>query len=193
VIEGFQAFGSACLTGAPTVLTAPVELHPVLGCPAPSAAAPPNGAAPDGFLRLTDRLNDQAGAVLCDVPISATQGVEITFEQWQYGSDSIVPADGIAFFLVDGATSLDAPGAFGGSLGHAQKEPGFETNPPFLPGVEGGYLGIGLIRPAKVVRLISPRQRDELAIGVRGHDLLRERHSIAAEKARSGATTERRH
>ncbi|MGH3704231.1 MAG: DUF7507 domain-containing protein [Agromyces sp.] len=144
VIDGFQAFGSACLTGAPTVLATPVGTHPVLSCPAPSAAAPPNVAAPDGFLRLTDRLNDQAGAALYDVPIPATQGVEITFEQWQYGSDSIVPADGIAFFLVDGATSLDAPGAFGGSLGYAQKEPGFEVDPPFLPGVEGGYLGIGL-------------------------------------------------
>lgn len=144
VIDGFQAYGSACITGAPTVLATPVGSHPVLGCPAPSPAAPPNGADPDGFLRLTDRLTDQAGAALYDVPIPATQGVEITFEQWQYGSDSLVPADGIAFFLVDGATTLDAPGAFGGSLGYAQKEPGFEVDPPFLPGVEGGYLGIGL-------------------------------------------------
>ncbi|MFE6965096.1 hypothetical protein ACFVAJ_08290 [Agromyces sp. NPDC057679] len=143
-IDGFQAYGSACLTGAPTVLATPVGLHPVLGCPAPGPAAPPNDAAPDGFLRLTDRLNDQAGAVLYDVPIPATQGVEITFEQWQYGSNTIAAADGIAFFLVDGETTLDAPGAFGGSLGYAQKEPGFEPNPPFLPGVEGGYLGIGL-------------------------------------------------
>ncbi|MFE4466055.1 hypothetical protein ACFRCR_13145 [Oerskovia sp. NPDC056781] len=102
--------------------------------------------APYGYLQLTDASIDQAGAVLFDTAIPATQGLRVTFEQWQYGSTTagIAPADGIAFFLVDGEAALTGPGAFGGSLGYAQKRPdGVPTN-PVIPGVDRGYLGIGL-------------------------------------------------
>lgn len=140
----FQAFGSACLTGAPPVLAAELGEHPLTGCPETAVGpVPPNGGAPYGYLRLTDASHDQAGALLYDSPVPSSTGVEITFEQWQYGSNSQFPADGISFFLVDGDASLDQPGAFGGSLGYAQKLPDDNPVNEFIPGVVAGYLGIG--------------------------------------------------
>ncbi|WP_019146292.1 DUF7507 domain-containing protein [Aeromicrobium massiliense] len=149
VVPGFVAYGSACLTGAAAGAPGSGD-HPLAGCPtARTGPVPPTDAAPHGFLQLTDASNDQAGAVLFDVPIPATQGLTVTFEQWQYGTTTPTgptqaPADGIAFFLTDGEATLDAPGAFGGSLGYAQKLPDDDPARDFLPGVNDGYLGIGL-------------------------------------------------
>lgn len=146
VAAEFQGYGSACLTGAaPVVAAAPGE-HTLSGCPASGVGpVPPAGGAPDGYLQLTDAANDQAGALLYEKPIPSTTGVEISFEQWQYGgTQSPSPADGIAFFLVDGSAALDAPGAFGGSLGYAQKLPDDDPAGTTIPGVNGGYLGVGL-------------------------------------------------
>ncbi|THV28443.1 DUF7507 domain-containing protein [Glycomyces paridis] len=142
----FQGFGSACLTGAPAAGGLGDGLHPLAACGADRVGpVPPAGGAPFGFLELTDAANDQAGAVLFDQALPAVEGLEVTFDQYQYGSTTPdAPADGISFFLVDGAGGLSAPGAFGGSLGYAQKEPGFTADPPFIPGVDNGYLGIGL-------------------------------------------------
>jgi uncharacterized repeat protein (TIGR01451 family) len=144
-VPSFVGYGSACLTGAPAgAAPAPGE-HPLAGCPISTGPTPPSGGAPDGFLQLTDASNDQAGAVLYTQPLPATSGVEISFEQWQYGgTQTPSPADGIAFFLVDGAATLDAPGAFGGSLGYAQKLPDDNPANTLVPGVNHGYLGIGL-------------------------------------------------
>ena len=79
------------------------------------------------------------------------------------------PADGITFFLVDGAADLTRPGAFGGSLGYAAKYD--FRHLLFGPGVVGGYLGIGLdvvgnyfpLTPssaARAARRASGRPRD---------------------------------
>jgi uncharacterized repeat protein (TIGR01451 family) len=107
---------------------------------------PPGDGAPFGYLQLTDASNNQAGAVLFDTPIRATDGLDVTFEQWQYGTTTpeFSPADGISFFLTEGTAELDAPGAFGGSLGYAQKRDSDLEQNPILPGVNNGYLGIGL-------------------------------------------------
>jgi hypothetical protein len=144
--SGFTAVGSACLTGAAADGAAEPGDHPLGGCPATAEGpVPPDGGAPHGYLRLTDASHDQAGAVLYDRAIPAADGLDITFEQWQYGSTTpSTPADGISFFLVDGAESLTHPGAFGGSLGYAQKLPDDDPDRPFLPGVDHGYLGVGL-------------------------------------------------
>ena len=158
-VPEFTGYGSACLTGAPVGGGLAAGEHALAGCPTqgtPPAGfeslfpvSPPLGAAPAGYLRLTDALPDQAGAVLYDTPIQATDGVEITFEQWQYGGYSTIPqfdgetADGIAFFLVDASATLDAPGAFGGSLGYAKKLPDDNPANAMVPGVAGGYLGFG--------------------------------------------------
>ncbi|MBA0049894.1 DUF11 domain-containing protein [Streptomyces sp. AJS327] len=141
----FQAFGPACLTGAPEGGAPGDGARPLTGCP-PNAVGPvpPNDAAPNGYLRLTDASNDQSAAVLYNHALPANQGVVVTFDQWQYGGTTNPPADGISFFLIDGADTLTEPGAFGGSLGYAQKLPNDDPTQPFLPGVNSGYLGVGL-------------------------------------------------
>ncbi|MEU9337121.1 hypothetical protein AB0D49_28810 [Streptomyces sp. NPDC048290] len=143
---GFVAVGSACLTGAPQAPAPGPGNHPPGGCPqGASGPVPPDDAAPHGYLRLTDAAHDQSGAVLYDQAIPADAGLTVSFDQWQYGSTTPdTPADGLSFFLVDGSGSLDHPGAFGGSLGYAQKLPDDNPANPFLPGVDRGYLGVGL-------------------------------------------------
>ena len=142
----FTAVGAACLTGAPSSALPGPGSHPLGGCPVVEAGpVPPLDAAPYGYLRLTDAGTDQSGAVLYDHALPAGNGLDVTFDQWQYGSTTPAhPADGISFFLVDGDTSLAHPGAFGGSLGYAQKLPDDNPANEFLPGVDRGYLGVGL-------------------------------------------------
>lgn len=142
----FRAFGSACLTGAARGATPSPGEHALAGCSTePIGPAPPGSAAPLGYLQLTDAGRDLRGAVLYNSPIPASRGLEVTFDQWQYNNNTAFPpADGISFFLTDGAEPLTTPGPFGGSLGYAQKL--LDDNPanPFLPGVSHGYLGVGL-------------------------------------------------
>ncbi|MFD7643045.1 hypothetical protein ACFV4P_20590 [Kitasatospora sp. NPDC059795] len=143
----FVATQGACLTGAPTAPPPVGNPHPLPGCPdAGTGPVPPNNAAPHGYLRMTDAGHDRTAAVLYERPLPAHEGMQVSFEQWQYGGDPAEPrpADGISFFLVDGAAPLSRPGAYGGSLGYAQKLPDDNPANPFLPGVEGGYLGVGL-------------------------------------------------
>lgn len=142
----FRAFGAACLTGAPRGATPPPGEHPLQGCGTNQVGpVPPGSASPFGYLQLTPASNDEVGAVLFDSPIPSRNGLEVTFEQWQYGNNpAFPPADGISFFLTNGAEQLNTPGPFGGSLGYAQKLPDDNPANPFLPGVDHGYLGIGL-------------------------------------------------
>ncbi|MBW4466748.1 MAG: DUF4347 domain-containing protein [Pegethrix bostrychoides GSE-TBD4-15B] len=96
----------------------------------------PTGAidAPgDGALRLTNSVLDQASFLLYNSPIDSRQGLTVTFELYAYGGTG---ADGVSFFLLDGTASPTQAGAFGGSLGYAQKN-------GIAPGIDGGYLGIG--------------------------------------------------
>ncbi|GAA2098624.1 hypothetical protein GCM10009801_69800 [Streptomyces albiaxialis] len=146
----FLGYGSACLTGAPAAASPPANgTHTLGGCPPPSepgGPVPPPGADGHGYLQLTDARTDQSGAALYNHPIPAEDGLVVSFEQWQYGPTAVFngekrAADGISFFLVDGDATLDTPGAFGGSLGYAQKNDPVEGT---VPGVEQGYLGVGL-------------------------------------------------
>ena len=91
------------------------------------AAAPSRRWRHAGYLQLTAALNNRAGSVLYNRPIPATAGISMALRQFQYGGTG---ADGIGFFLVDGATNLTATGANGGSLGYAQKD----GNPARDPG-----------------------------------------------------------
>ncbi|MER8090155.1 hypothetical protein ACIO6T_42025 [Streptomyces sp. NPDC087532] len=141
----FTGVGSACLTGAPAAAAPGPGDHPLGGCPEGVGPVPPPNGAPHGYLRLTDASNDQTGAVLYNQALPANQGLDVTFDQWQYGSTTpATPADGISFFLVNGDGALTHPGAFGGSLGYAQKLPDDNPTATFLPGVDRGYLGVGL-------------------------------------------------
>jgi len=94
--------------------------------------------AQGGALRLTSSRNDQASFIFYNQAIPAGQGLQIIFDFYAYGGREFEGrrGDGISFFLVDGAANPNTAGAFGGSLGYAQKTG--------INGIEGGYVGIGL-------------------------------------------------
>jgi uncharacterized repeat protein (TIGR01451 family) len=119
--------GAACLTAA---TDSPPADQSKLG-PCARRNGTPSGTP--GYLQITDASGNQAGAVLYNRALPANGGIDVTFDQYQYGGSG---ADGIAFFLVDGSANLTATGAAGGSLGYAQNST--------TPGVSGGYVGVGL-------------------------------------------------
>lgn len=94
--------------------------------------------ANNGYLRLTDFANDQAGFALSRASFSSAQGCNISFDFYSYNSGR--PGDGFSVFLIDGTTDPNAftPGGFGGSLGYCQR------SDLGLPGALNGYIGIGL-------------------------------------------------
>ncbi|MGM0592406.1 MAG: PQQ-binding-like beta-propeller repeat protein, partial [Halobacteriota archaeon] len=88
-------------------------------------------------LRLTEATGNQFGAALYDRPFSSDKGIVAEFD---YYADEGTGADGLSFFLVDGAkvhrSNDRISGAVGGALGYTQNE----TD----PGVPNAYLGVGL-------------------------------------------------
>ncbi|MDR2128551.1 MAG: hypothetical protein LBP52_05750 [Burkholderiaceae bacterium] len=56
----------------------------------------------DGWLRLTENVNLQAGTAVYNTPFSSTEGLEITFDYAAYGKWTSEDADGLSFFLNDG-------------------------------------------------------------------------------------------
>ena len=92
----------------------------------------------DGWLRLTGIALDQAGSAIYNVAFSSTDGVQITFWYATYGGTH---ADGISFYLIDGATLVPTVGGTGGALGYCWRH----DDPAKLhSGVTNGYVGIGL-------------------------------------------------
>lgn len=98
-----------------------------------------SGSGP-GFLRLTDNTKNNAKAAT--VPgIFPARGnyISVEFKHYAYGGcynkTSCRGADGIAVTLSDYAVT-PRPGAFGGSLGYAQKTG--------IPGFAGGWIGVAL-------------------------------------------------
>jgi fibronectin-binding autotransporter adhesin len=74
---------------------------------------------------------------------NATIAVQFTYTA---SNGTSTPADGITFFLADAsvvAASGFSPGAFGGSLGYAQKNAA-AAPPSGVSGLNGGYLGVGI-------------------------------------------------
>lgn len=130
---GFEPLNSACLTGAAGAPPAGASATgPCTGAGQTEGPVPTPGVTP-GWLQLTDSGGFHKGGLLYNRPLPGNGGLQVTFEQYQYGGTG---ADGIGFFLVDGATDLTSAGGDGGSLGYAQRN--------LDPGVDGGYLGIGL-------------------------------------------------
>ena len=109
-----------------------------------------NGTDTDGngWLRLNTNTNDQSTYALLDTEIfsvGAQIQVEMEYTFWNDGrSNSTAGADGISFFLVDGSVNASSfvPGAYGGSMGYAQKNEAATGVPGGIPGMAGGYLGI---------------------------------------------------
>ena len=124
----FIALGDACLTGMP----ADQADSGFAACDTPEGQGPEPGHVP-GYLQLTDARYRTTGGILYDKALEPKGDIEITFAQYQYGGTG---ADGISFFLIDGEANPTDVGAYGGSLGYAQHED--------IPGIEGGYLGLGL-------------------------------------------------
>ncbi|MCL2830210.1 MAG: PilC/PilY family type IV pilus protein [Betaproteobacteria bacterium] len=105
-----------------------------------------------GALRLTPALNQMAGGIVSDFTFPTNEGVQISFTTYSYGSTTYtwsdkmkgnIGADGIAFFLTDGAQPVSL-GARGGSLGYSCSN---QTNPTRGyqgEGIIGGYLGLGM-------------------------------------------------
>ena len=131
-----RAIGRACLTDATGTATPPA----LGGCgsfttgvPTPSFN-PGNSGLPDGYLQLTDDRTNQVGAVLYDRGIPAKNGLILEFTQYQLGVGQ-QGADGIGFFLANGAYPLTKAGADGGALGYANKKG--------VAGLPHGYLGVG--------------------------------------------------
>lgn len=133
--------GDACLTGAAPGSSPPAGASALTSCGSQTVGpVPPQGVTP-GYLQLTDADYYRVGDVLFNRALPANGGIQITFDQYQYGGSNPLGtpaggADGIGFFLVDGAAELTETGASGGSLGYAQKTD--------APGVNNGYLGVGL-------------------------------------------------
>jgi type IV pilus assembly protein PilY1 len=114
------------------------------------------GRLPDtvgnGALRLTNgdtttgtNGNNETGAVVSNFTFPTNQGLQVTFKTVTYGGNAYANskgvksgADGISFFLSDGAQAPSV-GALGGSLGYSCSN-GNST----YDGVIGGYIGIGI-------------------------------------------------
>ena len=116
----------ACLTAGANTAQAPVP-----GC---GGAVDTSGS---GALRLTRAVGDANGYLLYNKPLPTKAGLDITFNQYQYGGTG---ADGISFFLTDGAYTLGAPGAMGGSLGYHNSTAGSGAG---QGGVAHALLGVG--------------------------------------------------
>lgn len=106
------------------------------GSSVPGRCSGASDAAGSGALRLTPAEDNKTGFVMWNSPLATSAGLDISFRQFQYGGDG---ADGIAFFIADGAHALTAPGAFGGSLGYHNRVPS-----PAANGLPNALLGIGL-------------------------------------------------
>ncbi|MGT2426711.1 DUF7507 domain-containing protein [Amnibacterium kyonggiense] len=126
------ALGSACLTGASGSAGGSTP-----GPCTSSVDAPTPGTTP-GYLQLTDDTGTQSGSVLYNRPLPSSAGIDVQFDTYQYAPHS-GGADGIGFFLTDGAYTLSAAGPSGGSLGYTSR-----TDGGGQAGVANGYLGVGL-------------------------------------------------
>lgn len=132
-----------CLTASTDV-----DQGNVPGCAAGQPSIPAGGdPVGGGALRLTDNRRDQSGFAIYRERLPFTAGLRFTFTSYAYNGTRVPgygAADGISVFLADGSVGADRPGAFGGSLGYAQKATDFDATVPDIPGVPGGYIGVGL-------------------------------------------------
>lgn len=89
--------------------------------------------------------------MLYNQPIISKNGLHVSFDYYMYysqrtGSGLSTPGDGIGFFLVDGAATLQQTGAAGAGLGYATNDEDGTGSTPRQEGVAQGILGIGLDR-----------------------------------------------
>jgi autotransporter-associated beta strand protein len=93
-----------------------------------------------GWLRLTSAGGGQATYARYDTAFNAANATVVA--QFSFASYGGSGADGITFFLADASKPVSV-GAYGGSLGYAQKiqTQGGEAD---MNGMNGGYIGLGI-------------------------------------------------
>lgn len=175
--NAWQAFGGACLTAGDGSGSIPACVGPLatayyrgqiqvggnsgfLG----QATTPSSGVteAPDpagkGALRFTNGAPygfGQAGSIISiGTPFATSAGLQVVFKTVTYEGDSGGSgkdgADGMAFFLMDGAYAPYDTGAFGGSLGYTCSNSNNDSTlrtdgtPRGYDGLAHGYLGLGI-------------------------------------------------
>ena len=122
---------AACLSAAGNATA-----NPLASCP---SATDPQGS---GKLRLTPDTGGKVGAIFAGTSVPTSQGLDVTFNSYQYGTATPSGADGIGFVLAavnpaNPATPATA-GQSGGSLGYSAQA----SNA--LSGLSDGYLAVGL-------------------------------------------------
>ncbi len=117
-----------CLTAGPATASTSI-----VNC------APTTDAAGGGALRLTTNGNSQVGSVFNTTSLPTSQGLDVTFNAYQYLKASTSPADGLSFTLAAANPADPVPpattGPVGGSLGYSTN--GGNSGLPY------GYLGFG--------------------------------------------------
>jgi hypothetical protein len=128
VLPTASGTNQACLTANPTTGATSIP-HCTSG----------NETAGTGALRLTTNVTTQVGSVFNTTSLPATQGLDISFDTYQFDQGSGTPADGISFTLAAANPTNPQPpataGPSGGSLGYSTDQT--------ASGVPNGYLGIG--------------------------------------------------
>ncbi|HVB54734.1 MAG TPA: tandem-95 repeat protein [Candidatus Acidoferrales bacterium] len=127
-------------TGFTPCLTASIDTTqtPVPGCGTNKVGLPAGGdPAGSGALRLTDNAAFTSGFILDNEQLPTQAGLVVSFDQYQYDGTG---ADGLSFFLANGAYNLTAPGMVGGYLGYAGGNQGIGDG----NGVANGLFGVGL-------------------------------------------------
>jgi len=110
---------------------APVAGDPEFG---KSSVIDPTG---QGWLRLATATNNQANAAYFDSALpSANNNIVVKFSVAMWGDNGMANGgDGLSFFMRDASVPMST-GAYGGSLGYAQKTG--------INGLAGGYFDVGL-------------------------------------------------
>lgn len=100
--------------------------------------------ATNGFLQLTDSSTNMSTSITLPGTFPAAGNmITVEFKHYAYGGTG---ADGVALTLSD-ASVAPVPGAYGGSLGFAQKTlagTGSVPGPADINGFTGGWVGVGL-------------------------------------------------
>jgi serralysin len=125
---------------------------------------------------LTSAQQFQAKYLPFNRSVSFNRTLSVTFDFYAYGGSSgntgaTSGGDGISFMLIDGSKSPTQPGGTGGSLGYAPYTVGTRS----LPGISGGYLGVGFdefgfFSNSTEGRLGGFTDRRPNSIGVRGSE-----------------------
>jgi uncharacterized repeat protein (TIGR01451 family) len=152
ILAAALALGLAETAGASIIINAPMtdtnSAGWTLGGNPASALMTGNGAIDpvgNGWLRLTNATGNQTGYAYNNTVFDLSDGLLIEFDYATWGGSG---ADGYSVYLFDAGVSPFNIGAFGGSLGYAQKGTSFSggacTSAANVPGISGGYVGFGV-------------------------------------------------